>query len=82
MNKDKIEKMSLEELHTYYGILSEICADYAKITDGYALATGDSMFETIPHEMKQAIKERQEFFSYRETIREIIIKRIRDVLND
>lgn len=45
--KKKLENLSLEELHTLYAIVGELCADYSKMTDNYSLTTGDNMFENL-----------------------------------
>ena len=82
MNKEKLRKLSLEELHAYYGILSELCADYSRLTDGYSLATGDNKFQDMPKPMQEAIDERQEFFSYREYIKTLMKEKLRKELNE
>lgn len=72
----KLEDLSLEELHTIYTIVGEICADYSKMTDNYSLTTGDNKFENIPDEVKGMIKDRQRFVSYRLKLKDALIKKI------
>jgi hypothetical protein len=73
---EDITKKSFEELVTLYSVLNDICSDYAKITDMYSLASGDKLFENVPQDMVQTIKERQKFFNIRNKIKEEIKKRI------
>ena len=70
--------MELDELLTLYSAVSNICQDYSRMTDGYSLATGDKLFNNIPEDIRIMIKERQEFFSYREKIRNILKSKIRE----
>jgi len=70
------DDLTFEELHSLYGVLTEFCSDYSRMTDRYSLATGDKEFENMPLETQQMINERQQFFSYREKVREEIKKRI------
>lgn len=73
---EDITKKKFEELVTLYSVLNDICSDYAKITDMYSLASGDKLFENVPQDMVQTIKERQKFFNIRNKIKEEIKKRI------
>lgn len=73
--------MELDELLTLYSAVSNICQDYSRMTDGYSLATGDKFFNNIPEDMRIMIKERQEFFSYREKIRNILKSKIREEMS-
>lgn len=73
--------MELDELLTLYSAVSNICQDYSRMTDGYSLATGDKLFNNIPEDIRIMIKERQEFFSYREKIRNILKSKIREEMN-
>ena len=73
--------MELDELITLYGAISTICQDYSRMTDGYSLATGDKLFNNIPEDIRIMIKERQEFFSYREKIRNILKSKIREEMS-
>lgn len=75
--KKKLENLSLEELHTLYTIVGELCADYSKMTDNYSLATGDNMFENLPDEVRGMINDRQLFISYRLKIKEALINKIK-----
>lgn len=70
--------MGLAELTALYQILSELCQDYSRLTDNYALATGDNRFQTIPQEMQILINERQEFHGYKERIKELIKNKVRE----
>lgn len=73
---EDITKKKFEELVTLYSVLNDICSDYAKITDMYSLASGDKLFENVPQDMVQTIKERQKFFNIRNKIKEEIKNRI------
>lgn len=70
--------MTLDKLITLYGAISSICQDFSRMTDGYSLATGDSQFENIPEDIRNMISERQEFFSYREKVRDLLKFKIRE----
>lgn len=74
--------MELDKLITLYSAVSNICQDYSRMTDGYSLATGDKLFDNIPEDIRIMIKERQEFFSYREKIRNILKNKIREEMNN
>ena len=52
------------------------------MTDGYSLATGDEMFESMPEDIKEMIKERQVFFSYRNRIKKILKDSIVKIMKD
>ena len=67
-----IENSNIDKLSSLYVILSEICADFSRMTDGYSLATGDKMFENVPDEVKEMIEDRQKFFSYRNVVKDCI----------
>jgi hypothetical protein len=73
--------MELDKLITLYSAVSNICQDYSRMTDGYSLATGDKLFNNIPEDIRIMIKERQEFFSYREKIRNILKSKIREEMS-
>jgi len=73
--------MELDELITLYNAISTICQDYSRMTDGYSLATGDKLFNNIPEDIRIMIKERQEFFSYREKARNLLKSKIREEIN-
>ena len=75
--KKKLENLSLEELHTLYVIVGELCADYSKMTDNYSLTTGDNMFENLPDEVRGMINDRQLFISYRLKIKEALINKVK-----
>ena len=75
--KKKLENLSLEELHTLYVIVGELCADYSKMTDNYSLTTGDNMFENLPDEVMGMINDRQLFISYRLKIKEALINKVK-----
>jgi len=70
------KNITLEKLLTLYSALNEICQDYSRMTDGYSLATGDKKFEEIPEEIRDMIKDRQEFFSYRAKIKNLLRDKI------
>ena len=73
--------MELDKLITLYSAVSNICQDYSRMTDGYSLATGDKLFDNIPEDIRIMIKERQEFFSYREKVRNLLKSKIREEIN-
>ena len=75
--KKKLEHLSLEELHTLYAIVGELCGDYSKMTDNYSLTTGDNMFENLPDEVREMINDRQLFISYRLKLKESLINKIK-----
>ena len=75
--KKKLEHLSLEELHTLYAIVGELCGDYSKMTDNYSLTTGDNMFENLPDEVREMINDRQLFISYRLKLKEALINQIK-----
>lgn len=75
--KKKLEHLSLEELHTLYAIVGELCGDYSKMTDNYSLTTGDNMFENLPDEVREMINDRQLFISYRLKLKEALINKIK-----
>lgn len=64
----KIKEMDFEKLVSLYGVITEICREYSRMTDGYMLATGDSLLERLPQDMKDTISERQEYFSMKDKI--------------
>lgn len=74
-----INEIDFGEITTLYSVLNDICNDYARMTDGYALASGDKLFENTPQDIKKMIEERQKFFNIRNKVKEEIKKRI---LND
>lgn len=74
--KKKLEDLSIEELHSLYTIVGELCADFSKMTDNYSLTTGDNLFENLPNEVKTMINTRQLFVSYRLKLKDVLIKKI------
>ena len=76
------EDIGLDKLLTLYGAISNICQDFSRMTDGYSLATGDKQFERIPEDIRNMIKERQEFFSYKDRVRNIIKTKIRKEMSE
>lgn len=78
----KLEDFEFEKLISLYGVVNEICQDYSRMTDGYSLATGDEMFESMPEDIKEMIKERQVFFSYRNRIKKILKDSIVKIMKD
>lgn len=82
MNRSKLKTMGIDKLASLYGIINELCADYSRMTDGYSLATGDKMFETMPDDIKNMISERQKFFSYRNILKEIIKDKIIKIMEN
>lgn len=75
--KKKLKNLSIEELHTLYAVVGELCADYSKMTDNYSLTTGDNMFKNLPDEVKEMINDRQLFVSYRLKVKEALINRVK-----
>lgn len=82
MNRSKLKTMSIDKLGSLYGVINELCADYSRMTDGYSLATGDKMFETMPDDIKNMISERQKFFSYRNIVKEIIKDKVIKIMEN
>lgn len=82
MNRSKLKTMGIDKLASLYGIINELCADYSRMTDGYSLATGDKMFETMPDDIKNMISERQKFFSYRNIVKEIIKDKVIKIMEN
>lgn len=82
MNKDKLKAMKIDKLVSLYGVINELCADYSRMTDGYSLATGDKMFETMPDDIKNMIDDRQKFFSYRNVVKEILKDKIIKIMEN
>lgn len=72
----KIEKLSLSTLTNLYTIVSEICQDYARLTDGYALSTGDNKFENMPQDISAMTVDRNRFYGYKFIIKDLITKKI------
>ena len=72
----KIEELSLSTLTNLYTIVSEICQDYARLTDGYALSTGDNKFENMPQDMSAMTVDRNRFYGYKFIIKDLITKKI------
>lgn len=76
------EDVGMDKLLTLYSAISNICQDFSRMTDGYSLATGDKQFERIPEDIRNMIKERQEFFSYKDRVRNIIKAKIRKEMSE
>ena len=72
----KIEELSLSTLTNLYTIVSEICQDYARLTDGYALSTGDNKFENMPQDISAMTVDRNRFYGYNAIIKDLITKKI------
>ena len=72
----KIEELSLSTLANLYTIVSEICQDYARLTDGYALSTGDNKFENMPQDISAMTVDRNRFYGYKFIIMDLITKKI------
>lgn len=72
----KIEELSLSTLANLYTIVSEICQDYARLTDGYALSTGDNKFENMPQDISAMTVDRNRFYGYKFIIKDLITKKI------
>ena len=72
----KIEELSLSTLTNLYTIVSEICQDYAMLTDGYALSTGDNKFENMPQDISAMTVDRNRFYGYKFIIKDLITKKI------
>lgn len=81
MDKKSLDSLSLEKLHTLYGIVTEICAEYTRMTDGYSLSTGDNKFESMPLEIREMVNERQLFVSYRLKLKNALTKKIIKEMN-
>ena len=72
----KIEELSLSTLTNLYTIVREICQDYARLTDGYALSTGDNKFENMPQDISAMTVDRNRFYGYKFIIKDLITKKI------
>ena len=72
----KIEELSLSTLTNLYTIVSEICQDYARLTDGYALSTGDNKFENMTQDISAMTVDRNRFYGYKFIIKDLITKKI------
>lgn len=72
----KLNELSIEELHTLYTIVCEICGDYSRMTDNYSLTTGDNKFEDVPEEFREMVEKRQKFFSYKYRIQNALINKV------
>ena len=72
----KIEELSLSTLANLYTIVSEICQDYARLTDGYALSTSDNKFENVPQDISAMTVDRNRFYGYKFIIKDLITKKI------
>ena len=72
----KIKELSLSTLTNLYTIVSEICQDYARLTDGYALSTGDNKFENMPQDISAMTVDRNRFYGYKFIIKDLITKKI------
>ena len=72
----KLTDLSLDELHTMYAIITELCSDYSKMTDNYSLASGDSLFEHLPDEVKGMIENRQLLVSYRLKLKDALFDKV------
>lgn len=78
----KINEMTIEQLFTLYNILSEICKDYSRLTDGYSMITGDRSFEEMPENVEEMIRERQQFYSYKNTVLEAIKVKVYNIFQN
>jgi hypothetical protein len=73
----KLSEMSFEQLTAMYGVATDICREYSRMTDGYVLATGENVFDkNIPKEVQQTINERQMYFSIKDKITNELKKRL------
>lgn len=79
---EKLNEMEFDKLLSLYGILNEICSDYSRMTDGYSLATGDKLFETMPEDIRKMVNERQKYFSYRNIVKEMIKDKIEKIMEN
>ena len=71
--------MNITELASLYGVACDICKEYSRMTDGYVLATGNNVFDSlvnIPSEIVGTIKERQEYFAIKDKITSELKKRL------
>lgn len=74
----ELEKLTNEELFSMYEMVKEFCAEYARMTDNYSLATGDKTFSQMNSDITNMIEERQKFFTYKIVLGNEIKKRIID----
>lgn len=74
--KNKLDDLKIEELHSLYSIVNELCSDFAKMTDNYGLATGNYDVENMPEDMANLISQRQKFMSYKLKLKDELIQKI------
>ena len=79
---ENLTKRKLDNLTNLYSIISEICSDYSRMTDGYSLATGDRMFENMPKDIIDMISDRQKFFSYRNIVKDAIKIKLTEIMEN
>ena len=79
---ENLTKRKLDNLTNLYSIISEICSDYSRMTDGYSLATGDRMFENMPKDIRDMISDRQKFFSYRNIVKDAIKIKLTEIMEN
>jgi hypothetical protein len=75
----KLSEMTFEQLTTMYNVASDICREYSRMTDGYILATGDNVLDSmnnIPLDIRNTIKERQMYFSIKDALTNELKKRL------
>lgn len=75
----KLKDMNITELASLYSVACDICREYSRMTDGYVLATGDNVLDsltTIPQEFIETIKERQEYFAIKDKITNELKKKL------
>ena len=79
---ENLSKKNLDSLTSLYGIVNEIFLDYSRMTDGYSLATGDKLFENMPKNMENMIKDRQKFLFYRNIVKDAIKNKITKIMEN
>ena len=75
----KLSEMNLTELAALYGVATDICREYSKMTDGYILATGDNVLDAtnrLPADVQNTINERQQYFAIKDRITNELKKRL------
>ena len=80
--KKKLNELKIEELHTLYSIISELCNDFSKMTDNYSLTTGDNSFEHIPEEFREMVKDRQKFISYKLKLKNALVDNVKNEMEN
>ena len=72
INKDFFQNYDITQLSELYNTVKEVCNEACLMTDTYALTTGDSHYTNITPETTNLIQERQQLYSLRSLIFEVL----------